>query len=154
MGVLNHLIAPKSSRGARRRPTARTPRTPLDRLLVAQIEALGFVAGVVPASGPTGSAWSRAYVLGAACASLQGQERAPVSDHECFDVAIAAFAALYGAPVARDLLAATIAAAEAQEPEVEDGLLQGASDLALLLSGDAAAACAFATRNREEAEAI
>ncbi|MCP3734565.1 hypothetical protein M9979_06715 [Sphingomonas sp. RP10(2022)] len=122
----------------------------LGLLLTAQVERLGLTPGALPADGPTGSAWSRAYVLGAACASLQQQAAAPVSDTECFEIAIAAFALTYGETDARAILSATIAAAEAHEPEVEDGLLQGASDLALVASGEDAAGLHFATRNVEE----
>jgi len=56
----------------------------------------------------------------------------------------------YGATKARAILAATVAAAEAHEPEVEDGLMQGAADLALVAAGEAGAMLAFATRNGEE----
>jgi hypothetical protein len=87
-------------------------------------------------------------VLGAACASLQHRPAAPVTDRECFATALAAFASAYGKDMARDILAGTVEAAEAQEPEVEDGLLQGASDLALLAHGEAdPATLAFVTRN-------
>lgn len=156
MGVLDHLIAPKRAARGRRAPaeaTAAVASAPLDALLSTQFTRLGLTPGAVPAQGPTGSSWSRAYVLGAACASLQHRPAAPVSDRECFATALAAFATTYGKGDARAILAATVAAAEAQEPEVEDGLLQGASDLAALALGDAdAATLAFATRNAGEAE--
>jgi hypothetical protein len=147
MGVLNHLIAP------RRAPGALLPVpscSPLGTLLLPQFARLGCVAGALPDHGPTGSAWSRAYVLGAACASLQQHGATPVSDHACFAAALDAFALTYGETGARDILAATVAAAEAQEPEVADGLLQGAADLALATSGEAAASLHFATRLSEE----
>ena len=152
MGVLDHLIAPKRAPRSRR-AAAPIPSAPLDALLTAQFETLGLAPGEVPAQGPTGSSWSRAYVLGAACASLQHRPTAPISDRECFATALAAFATTYGKGPARDILAATVAAAEAQEPEVEDGLLQGASDLAALAMGDTdAGALAFATRNAPDAD--
>lgn len=152
MGVLDHLIAPKRASRASR-AAATIPNAPLDALLAAQFATLGLAPGEVPANGPTGSSWSRAYVLGAACAALQHRPTAPVSDRECFATALAAFATTYGKSDARDILAATVAAAEAQEPEVEDGLLQGASDLAALALGDAeAGALAFATRNAADAD--
>jgi len=147
MGVLNHLIAPRRSVARALPPPARAP---LGLLLLPQFERLGCVAGTLPPHGPTGSAWSRAYVLGAACASLQQHDTAPVSDRACFAAALHAFALTYGDADARDILAATVAAAEAQEPEVEDGLLQGAADLALVASGESGAALTFATRLEEE----
>lgn len=143
MGVLNHLIAPR--RPARKRLAA-SPRSPLSGLLLSQFEALGLRAGAVPSHGPTGSAWSRAYVLGAACASLQHQDAAPISDEECFAVAHTAFAMTYGEAEARRVLVETIAAADAHEPEVEDGLLHGAADLAAAANG-ASSAPQFAERN-------
>lgn len=150
MGVLTHLIAPK--RPARKHLAA-TLRSPLGVLLLPQLERLGFRAGEAPGSGPVGSAWSRAYVLGAACASLQHQDSAPTSDQDCFAVAITAFAMVYGDIQARPILAATIAAAEAHEPEVEDGLMQGASDLALVASGQTdAGILQFAARNADDVE--
>ncbi len=150
MGVLNHLIAPKR---LARKHLAATLRSPLGVLLLPQLERLGLRAGEAPGSGPIGSAWSRAYILGAACASLQHQDSAPTSDQDCFAVAITAFAMVYGEAQARSILAATIAAAEEHEPEVEDGLLQGASDLALVATGQAgAAALQFAVRNTDEVE--
>ncbi len=148
MGVLNHLIAP---RRPARRHLAATLRSPLGALLLPQIERLGLSVGETPGDGPTGSAWSRAYVLGAACASLQHQDAAPASDRDCFAVALTAFAMTYGEEQARDILAATVAAAEAHEPEVEDGLLHGASDLALVATGQAdTAALQFVVRNAAE----
>ena len=148
MGVLDHLIAP---RRPRRKQLSATLRSPLGALLLPQFERLGLTAGAVPSHGPTGSAWSRAYVLGAACASLQQQDAAPASDHECFTTALNAFALTYGEDDAHAVLAATIAAAEAQEPEAEDGLLLGAADLALTATGEAdIAALHFATRNGGE----
>jgi len=148
MGALNHLIAPR--RPARQQPGV-TRRSPLGALLLTQLERLGMPAGAVPTQGPTGSAWSRAYILGAACASLQHQPAAPSSDQECFGVALTAFAMTYGEPAARAILAETIAAAEAREPEVEDGLLIGAADLALVATAGAdAPALHFAARIREE----
>jgi len=146
MGVLNHLIAP---RRPARKQLAATLRSPLGGLLLPQFEALGLHAGAVPSQGPTGSAWSRAYVLGAACASLQHQDHAPTSDAECFAVAHTAFAMTYGETDARRVLAETIAAAEAHEPEVEDGLLHGAADLAAAANG-AIGAPQFAERNVAE----
>lgn len=134
MGVLDHLIAPKRPK---RKTLAATLRSPLGVLLLPQFDRLGLPAGDLPVEGPTGSAWSRGYILGAACASLQHQGAAPASDHECFTVAHTAFAMTYGEAEARDLLSATVAAAEAHEPEIEDGLMQGASDLALVATGDA-----------------
>lgn len=152
MGVLNHLIAP---RRPARKQLAAALRSPLGTLLLPQFERLGLVAGTVPIHGPTGSAWSRAYVLGAACASLQQQDAAPASDQECFGVALTAFAMTYGEDAARACLAQTVAAAEAHEPEVEDGMMQGATDLALVTSGDMAAAdLAFALRNGQELEEL
>lgn len=148
MGVLDHLIAPKRPK---RKTLAATLRSPLGALLLPQFERLGLPAGELPQNGPTGSAWSRGYVLGAACASLQHQGAAPVSDQECFTIAHTAFAMTYGEAAARHLLAATVAAAEAQEPDVEDGLMQGASDLALAAAGDVeSAAQQFAIRNSQE----
>ncbi len=145
MGVLNHLIAP---RRPGRKHLAATLRSPLGALLLPQIERLGMVAGAMPSDGPTGSAWSRAYILGAACASLQQQDAAPASDRECFAVAHAAFTMTYGEDAAPAILAATIAAAEDREPDVEDGLLQGASDLALVAMREAEGATLhFAARN-------
>ncbi len=152
MGVLNHLIAP---RRPARKQLAAALRSPLGALLLPQFERLGLAAGTVPSHGPTGSAWSRAYVLGAACASLQQQDAAPASDQECFAVALAAFAMTYGEDAARSCLAETVAAAEAQEPEVEDGLMQGAADLALAASGGVElAGLHFGLRNGEEMEGI
>lgn len=152
MGVLDHLIAPK--RAARGRRTADTAAgAPLDALLASQFATLGLTPGAVPADGPTGSSWSRAYVLGAACASLQHRPAAPVSDRECFAIALAAFATTYGSDDARTILATTVAAAEAQEPEVEDGLLQGASDFAALALGDVTpGALGFVVRNAADAD--
>lgn len=148
MGVLDHLIAPKRPK---RKTLAATLRSPLGALLLPQFERLHLPAGELPHDGPTGSAWSRGYVLGAACASLQHQSAAPASDHECFTIAHTAFAMTYGEAEARSLLAATVAAAEAHEPEIEDGLMQGASDLALVASGGANdMPLHFATRNGEE----
>ena len=148
MGVLDHLIAPKRPK---RKSLAATLRSPLGMLLLPQFERLGLTAGTVRYDGPTGSAWSRGYVLGAACASLQHQGAAPASDHECFATALAAFTMTYGEADARKLLAATVAAAEAHEPEIEDGLMHGASDLALVTLGQAdGIALQFATRNGEE----
>lgn len=148
MGVLDHLIAPKRPK---RKSLAATLRSPLGMLLLPQFERLGLTAGTVRYDGPTGSAWSRGYVLGAACASLQHQGAAPASDHECFATALTAFTMTYGEADARNLLAATVAAAEAHEPEIEDGLMQGASDLALVTMGQAdGIALQFATRNGEE----
>jgi phytoene dehydrogenase-like protein len=148
MGVLDHLIAPKRPK---RKSLAATLRSPLGMLLLPQFERLGLTAGTVRYDGPTGSAWSRGYVLGAACASLQHQGAAPASDHECFATALTAFTMTYGEADARNLLAATVAAAEAHEPEIEDGLMQGASDLALVATGQAdGIALQFATRNGEE----
>lgn len=150
MGVLNHLIAPK--RPARKKLAA-SLRSPLGALLLPQIDRLGLTAGAVPTVGPTGSAWSRAYVLGAACASLQHQDAAPASDQDCFSAALGAFVMTYGEAEARRLMADTIAAAEANEPEVEDGLLHGASDLALVKAREAEAATLhFALRNAAELE--
>ncbi|MEH3159384.1 MAG: hypothetical protein PGN08_10945 [Sphingomonas taxi] len=152
MGVLNHLIAP---RRPGRKQLGAALRSPLGALLLAQFERLGLGAGAVPADGATGSAWSRGYVLGAACASLQQQAGGSIGDRECFAAALAAFSMTYGEEQARNILAATIAAAEAKEPEVEDGLLQGASDLAALAMGEAdAATLAFATRNGEDVEIL
>ncbi len=147
MGVLNHLIAP---RRPARRQLAATMRSPLGALLLPQFERLGLNAGEVPSHGPTGSAWSRAYVLGAACASLQQQDAAPSSDQECFAIAHTAFAMTYGETNARLILAETIAAAEAQEPEVEDGLLHGAADLALVAAGEPGASLHLVARVKEE----
>lgn len=152
MGVLNHLIVPKRSM---RRNLSAALRSPLGTLLLQQFERLGHTAGTVPVDGETGSSWSRAYVLGAACASLQHQDTAPASDRDCFTTALTAFAMTYGEAAAQPILAATIAAAEAEEPEVEDGLLQGASDLALVVSGNAAGAMLhFATRNAADADVL
>lgn len=148
MGVLDTLIAPKRAPRSRKAAPLPLPTGPLAALLSGQFAALGYAPGAVPHDGTTGSAWSRGYVLGAACASLQHRPTAPVTDRECFATALAAFATAYGTDAARDVLASTVTAAEAQEPEVEDGLLQGASDLALLAHGDAApATLGFATRN-------
>ncbi len=148
MGVLDHLIAPKRPK---RRTLAATLRSPLGALLLPQFERLGLPAGDLPHDGPTGSAWSRGYVLGAACASLQHQGAAPASDQECFAIAHTAFAMTYGEADARSLLAATVAAAEAHEPEIEDGLMHGAGDLALVATGHAdATTLQFAIRNGEE----
>ena len=148
MGVLDTLIAPKRTPRSRKPAPMPLPSGPLDALLSGQFAALGYAAGAVPHGGATGSAWSRGYVLGAACASLQHRPAAPVTDRECFATALAAFASAYGQDQARDILASTVEAAEAQEPEVEDGLLQGASDLALLAHGEAdPATLAFVTRN-------
>ncbi|EZP55317.1 hypothetical protein [Sphingomonas sp. RIT328] len=146
MGILNHLIAPRRA-GAMHAALAQVP---LGALLLPQFERLGRAAGRLPEGGPTGSAWSRAYVLGAACASLQQPGGAPISDQTCFATALDAFTLTYGARRARAILAATIAAAEAQEPEVEDGLLQGAADLALVAAGAPGASLHFATRIVEE----
>jgi hypothetical protein len=148
MGVLDHLIAPKRPK---RKTLSAALRSPLGTLLLPQFDRLGLPAGAVPHVGPTGSAWSRAYVLGAACASLQHRDTAPASDHECFTAAHTAFALTYGDDAAHAILASTIAAAEAQEPDVEDGLLQGASDLALVAMGQAeGTTLQFATRNAAE----
>lgn len=148
MGVLDHLIAPKRPK---RKTLAATLRSPLGTLLLPQFERLGLPAGELPHHGPTGSAWSRGYVLGAACASLQHQGAAPATDQECFAIARTAFAMAYGEADARDLLAATVLAAEAHEPDVEDGMMQGAGDLALVTAGNAdPAILQFARRNAEE----
>lgn len=148
MGVLNHLIAPKRPK---RKTLAATLRSPLGALLLPQFERLGLPAGELPHRGPTGSAWSRGYVLGAACASLQHQDAAPATDQECFIIARTAFAMTYGEADAHDLLAATVLAAEAHEPEVEDGMMQGASDLALMAIGNTdVATLQFVIRNTEE----
>ncbi|NYD90577.1 hypothetical protein [Sphingomonas melonis] len=147
MEVLNHLIAPRRT-AVMRLPDR--PRSPLGALLLPQFERLGCVAGALPHDGPTGSAWSRAYILGAACAALQQHGPTPISDQDCFATALHAFALTYGETEAHDILTATIAAAEAQEPEVEDGLLQGAVDLALVASGDCGASLHFALRLEEE----
>jgi len=147
MTVLNHLIAPTRMR---RKPRPAPPAAPLAALLLPQFAALDAGMDGLPADGPTGSAWSRAYILGAACASLQHRDAAPASDRDCFVAALDGFAMAYGATKARAILAATVAAAEAHEPEVEDGLMQGAADLALVAAGEAGAMLAFATRNGEE----
>lgn len=144
MGVLNHLIAPKRQR---RKQLSATLRSPLGGLLLPQFDQLGHAASTLPVHGPTGSAWSRAYILGAACASLQQQDHAPATDRECFTIALTAFSLAYGEEDAHAILSATIAAAEAREPEVEDGLMQGAADLAMVASGESDTARHFVDRN-------